>query len=189
MDYVNIMQAAHLCRVSDKTIRRWIHAQKLPARFPSPNRCEIALGDLEPFFPGQVSGQNEGTLENRIVALEGQVQRLEHHVQQPLASSLPSRAPMPRKRARRESMGGSLPRHLVSVLAFAHVHGIAEQKVQTHIAISLLPVHRGAWTDPDQREISLALDAKGCQAFYQLYHEIPWFVACPHCPHGLPGHV
>ena len=43
MEYVNIMEAARRCGVSDKTIRRWIHAEKLRARFPQPNRCEIAV--------------------------------------------------------------------------------------------------------------------------------------------------
>jgi excisionase family DNA binding protein len=54
MEYVNIMEAARRCQVSDKTVRRWIHAHKLPARFPHPNHCEIALGDLEPFLPGHL---------------------------------------------------------------------------------------------------------------------------------------
>src|SRR5579883_3259289 len=47
VEYVNIMEAARRCGVSDKTIRRWIHAQKLRAHFPQPNRCEIAMSDLE----------------------------------------------------------------------------------------------------------------------------------------------
>jgi Helix-turn-helix domain len=52
-EYVNIMEAARRCGVSDKTIRRWIHAKKLHARFSQPNRCEIAVSDLVPFLPGQ----------------------------------------------------------------------------------------------------------------------------------------
>jgi excisionase family DNA binding protein len=58
VDYVNIMEAAQRCGVSDKTIRRWIHANKLRAHFPLPNRCEIAVSDLEPFVPGQLSRQS-----------------------------------------------------------------------------------------------------------------------------------
>src|SRR6266700_657128 len=72
VEYVNIMEAARRCQVSDKTIRRWIHAQKLRARFPQPNRCEIAVCDLEPFLPGQ-SGES---LEIRVVILERQVKEL-----------------------------------------------------------------------------------------------------------------
>src|SRR5450631_4303090 len=56
VEYVNIMEAARRCQVSDKTIRRWIHAGKLRARSPQPNRCEIAVLDLEPFLPGHLPG-------------------------------------------------------------------------------------------------------------------------------------
>jgi transposase len=45
VEYVNIMEAAQRCGISDKTIRRWIHAGKLPARFPLVNTSSL------PFFP------------------------------------------------------------------------------------------------------------------------------------------
>jgi excisionase family DNA binding protein len=189
MEYINIMEAARRCHVSDKTIRRWIHAHKLPAHFPHPNRCEIAVGDLEPFLPGHLSGQDKEPIERRIATLEHQVQALECQIQQLLRHPVPSRTPTTRKRVMRESTSGPLPTHLVSVLAVARLHGIAEQKVQTHIDIHLLPVHRGTWVDAEKQEVLLAFDAKGLQAFYHLYHEFLWFVACPHCPHGLTGQV
>jgi excisionase family DNA binding protein len=56
MEHVNILEAARLCGVSDKTIRRAIHKGLLPARFPKPNHCEIAIADLKHFTPRQVSG-------------------------------------------------------------------------------------------------------------------------------------
>lgn len=189
VDYVNIMEAAQRCGVSDKTIRRWIHAKKLRAHFPLPNRCEIAVSDLEPFVPGHLSRQSGEPLESRVATLERQVQALERQVQQLL-----SRQPTPKmryasSRQPRERITGSLPPHLVSVLAFAELHRIPEQKVHTHIEIRLLPVHRGAWTDHDGQEVALAFDAKGRQAFHHLYHDTPLFVPCTRCPHDLPGHV
>ena len=189
MEYVNIMEAARRCQVSDKTIRRWIYAEKLPARFPHPNRCEIAASDLEPFLPGHLPGQGEESLEVRVATLEQRVQTLERQVQQLLTRPAVSRAQPFSSRRPRERTTGPLPRHLVSVLAFAELHRIPEQKVHTHIDIHLLPVHRGAWTDHDGPEVTLAFDAKGRQAFHQLYHETPWFVPCTLCPHALPGHV
>ena len=188
-EYVNIMEAARRCGVSDKTIRRWIRAQKLRARFPHPNRCEIAISDLEPFLPGQVPGHGKEPLESRVAALERQVQALEQQMQQQLSRPGVSKAERPSPSRKRHSTTGQLPRHLVPVLAFAELHRIPEQKVLTHIEISLLPVHRGAWTDHDGQEVSLAFDAKGRQAFHQLYHEMPLFVPCSRCPHVLPGHV
>jgi excisionase family DNA binding protein len=188
-EYVNIMEAARRCGVSDKTIRRWIHAQKLRAHFPQPNRCEIAMSDLEPFLPRHLPGQGEEPLENRVAALERQVQALERQVQQLLSRPGASREQRPSASRKRHSTTGPLPRHLVSVLAFAELHGIPEQKVLTHIEVSLLPVHHGTWTNHDGQEVTLAFDAKGQQAFHQLYHGMPLFVACSQCPHALTGHV
>jgi excisionase family DNA binding protein len=188
-EYVNIMEAARRCGVSDKTIRRWIHAQKLPARFPHSNRCEIAVSDLIPFLPGHLPGQGEEPLESRVATLERQVQALERQVQQLLTRSATSRAERPSSRRSRERTTGPLPAHLVSVLAFAELHRIPEQKVYAHIEISLLPVHRGAWTDHDGQQVALAFDAKGRQAFHHLYHDTALFVPCTRCSHELPGHV
>lgn len=185
MEYVNIMEAARRCQVSDKTIRRWIHAQKLQAQYPHPNRCEIAVVDLVPFLPGQ----SEESMENRIATLERQVQALEQQVQQLLTRSPTSKAQSPSSRRPRESTAGPLPKHLVSALAFAELHRIPEQKVVTHIDIGLLPIHQGTWTDHDAQPVTMAFDAKGRQAFHHLYHENPWFVPCKRCPHALPGHV
>lgn len=188
-EYVNIMEAARRCGVSDKTIRRWIHAQKLRAHFPQPNRCEIAVSDLEPFLPGHVPGQGEEPLEKRVAALERQVQALERQVQQLLSRPGASQAERLSASRKRHSTTGPLPRQLVSVLAFAELHRIPEQKVLAHIEISLLRVHRGTWTDHDGQLVTLALDAKERQAFHHLYHETPFFVPCKQCPHVLPGHV
>lgn len=189
VEYVNIMEAARRCGVSDKTIRRWIHAGKLPARFPHSNQCEIAVSDLIPFLPGHLPGQSKELLENRVAALERQAQALERQVQQLLTRSATGGAERPSSRRSRERTTGSLSRHLVSVLAFVELHRIPEQKVLTHIEISLLPVHRGTWTDHDGQVVTLAFDAKGRQAFHHLYHEMPLFVPCSRCPHALPGHV
>jgi excisionase family DNA binding protein len=189
VEYVNIMEAAQRCGISDKTIRRWIHAGKLPARFPHSNRCEIAISDLEPFLSGYLPGQGETSLEVRVATLEQQVQALERQVQQALSTQGASRGQRSSVSRKRQASTGSLPAHLVSVLAFAELHRIPEQKVQAHLDISLLPVHRGTWTDYDGQKVSMAFDAKGRQAFYQFYHEMPWFVSCSRCPHTPPGHV
>ncbi len=188
-EYVNIMEAARRCGVSDKTIRRWIHAQKLRAQFPQLNRSEIAVSDLEPFLPGHLPGQSEEPLKDRVAALEQQMLALERQVQQMLSKSGASRAERSSASRKRQPSTGPLPNHLVSVLAFAELHRIPEQKVLTHIDISLLPVHRGTWADHDGQPVTLAFDAKGQQAFHQLYHELSLFVSCKRCPHALPGHA
>jgi excisionase family DNA binding protein len=181
MEYVNIMEAARHLGVSDKTVRRWIHAGKLSAHFPQPNRCEIEISHLEQFMPGHVSGQATEALEGHVAELEQRVLALEQQVQHLLGKqeSLPScRSPKEKERTT-----GPLPKRLVSLLAFARHHNVAEGKVQTHISIGLLPVKRGKWTERDGTIVTLALDAKGRAAFYQIYHDVPPFMACKQCPH------
>src|SRR6266487_6374779 len=87
--YVTIQEAARRCGVSDKTIQRAIRAGTLPARYPLPNRCEIAVSDLDTFMPGHVqtatkqrlaeqeSGHVQEKMEQRLAALEKRVQQLE----------------------------------------------------------------------------------------------------------------
>ncbi len=92
-DYVSIQKAAQLCNVSDKTIQRAIRAGKLPAHYPQPNRCEIAVRDLKIFRPGHVSGHAVGSLESRVAELEERIQQLERQL-----SDLLSRQDAPGKR-------------------------------------------------------------------------------------------
>ena len=47
---MNIMQAAKHLGVSDKTIRRAIHAGLLRARYPQHNRAEIDVSDVEQWY-------------------------------------------------------------------------------------------------------------------------------------------
>lgn len=181
MDSVNIVEAARRLGVSDKTVRRWIHAGKLRAHFPEKNHCEIAVGDLEPFMPGHLSRHEAGPMELRIAELERRVQELEHRIRDLLQRQ---EAPKQRRVQKvRERTTGPLPRLLVPLIAFAQQHNVSEQKVRAAIEMGLLPVKEGAWTDKDEASITLALDAKGRSAFYQLYQEVPPFLPCERCPH------
>jgi len=95
-----------------------------------------------------------------------------------------SSSPKPRQRKNAERTTGPLPQHLVSLLSFAEHHCVAETKVRAHMDIDhLLPVKRGEWTDTDGTMVTLALDAQGRAAFYQLYQGVPPFRLCEQCPH------
>jgi excisionase family DNA binding protein len=197
--YVTIQEAARRCGVSNKTIQRAIQAGTLPAHYPKPNRCAIAVSDLERIRPGhvqtatkqklaeQVSGHVQVEMEHRVATLEQRVQQLEHLVagllDRPAAPKRPSRAKA------REHTTGPLPKQLISLLAFAKLHCVVESKVQTHVDMGLLPVKRGKWTDTDGTEVTLALDSSGRMAFYQLYRSLPHVMNCPQCPHGYRDSV
>ena len=187
MEYVNIMEAARRCGVHDKTIRRAIHRGTLPAHFPQPNRCEIAVSDLERFTPGHVHVPAQSSTDDRIAALERRVQALEQQIQQVLNESEAPKTRRPSRRVGRTT--GPLPKQFVSLLAFANLHTVAESTVQTHMEMGVLPVKQGAWTDTDGAVVTRAFDAKGRTAFYQLYRDLPHFTRCRQCPHGYPDTV
>jgi hypothetical protein len=84
----------------------------------------------------------------------------------------------------KERTTGPLPKRFVSLLAFAKLHNVAESTVQTHVGMGLLPAKRGEWTEAEGTLVTLALDAKGKAAFFQIYREFPMFLACKPCPHG-----
>ncbi len=180
-EYVTIMEAARRCGVSDKTIQRAIRRGVLPARYPQPNRCEIAVRVLETFKTGHLSGPVTQSLEPRVIELERRVQQLERQIHDLLPRQ---QAPSKRRIAKaQEHTSGPLPKQFVPLLAFARHHNVAEAKVQTHIEMGLLPVKRGEWTDTDGSVVKEALDAQGRHAFYQIYHDVPPFLDCQRCPH------
>ena len=186
-EYVTIQEAARRYGVSDKRLQRAIRAKRLPASYPTPNRCAIAVSDLERFLRGHVSGHSTEPVEQRVAELEHRIQQLECQVEALLSKQ---GAPKSARRAlAREHMTGSLPRNLVSLLAFAQRHNVAETKVLAHVDINLLPAKRGEWTDADGAVITLALDAKGRAAFHQLYHGVPPFLECSQCPHSYLDRV
>lgn len=185
MEYINIMEAARRCGVSDKTIRRAIHKGLLPARSPKPNRCEIAVSDLEQFISGQQPGHVQVSTLERIAVLERRVQVLEQQVSDLLNISETRPSQRPSRKERR--ITGPLPRQFVSLTAFAQFHSVSETTVLTHAGkdMALLPAQHGEWTDRDGTLVTLALDAKGRHAFYRLYHGVPPFTECDQCPHEV----
>jgi hypothetical protein len=134
-------------------------------------------------------GMNDNLLEwqLRAEAAEAQLKHEREQQSREAHPSLPTRpsSPKPRQRKSAERTTSPLPKHLVSLLAFADHHNVSEQKVLTHVNmdIPLLPAKRGEWTDTDGTVITLALDAKGRIAFYQLYQGVPPFSLCEGCPH------
>lgn len=187
---MNVMQAAQYVGVSDKTIRRAIHAGKLRASYPKKNLAEIAVSDLEAWYAGATIRPLSDETPTRLIALEQQmvsqaqrIQELEQLVDTLLQSvqALPSGR---KQRLPKLRTTGSLPSGLASLAAFADLHGISQNTALTGVEIKLIPVHKGDWRAKDGSVITLALDAKGQAAFYRSYNSTATFTACPQCPHN-----
>jgi hypothetical protein len=127
----------------------------------------------------------------RAEAAEAQVQQAPEQQAREARSPVPAKtsSSKPRQRTKAERTTGPFPKQLVSLLAFARLHNIAESTVRTHMDIGLFPVERGSWMDADGTEVVLALDMKGRMAFYHLYHSFPQFLSCPQCAHGYQDSV
>ena len=182
MEYVTITEAARRSGVSSKTIQRAIQAGKLVAYYPQRNRCEIEVAALDTFLHGQPSGHVQAAPQDRLTELEHRVQHLEDLVRDLLSRQETSQSKLMAKRQERTT--GLLPKQFVSLLAFARHHNVAESQTLTHVDMGLLPAKRGEWTDTDNTVVTLALDAKGKKAFYQIYGGIAPFIECKWCPHG-----
>lgn len=192
---MNVMQAAQHLGVSDKTIRRAIHAGKLPANYPKKNLAEIEATDLEAWYSSATIRPMADETQARLVALErkyeqlaaSQVQRIADLEQlvdtlllrvQASTSSGGKKQRLPKVR-----MTGSLPGSLVSLTEFADLHNIAQKTAVTGVEIKLIPALRGTWQSKDGAPISLALDGKGRAAFFQSYNSTATFTPCHQCPH------
>jgi excisionase family DNA binding protein len=74
-EYITIVEAARRVGLSDKTVRRAIHAGKLAARYPHPNKAKISASDLEAWYA--TLHIRPGETRERLEALETRVGQLE----------------------------------------------------------------------------------------------------------------
>jgi hypothetical protein len=198
-EYVSIQEAARRCGVSGKTIQRAIQAGKLPAQYPKPNRCEIAISALETFRPGQVSGHapNPADLESRIAALECRLSEIERlvkplqHEQQavPLETKRRTGTNKPlASRPRPSTENTFLPEGLVLLQAFVTLHAISSNEAEKRWKASFIHVVKQPQAGGRRRQ-TISLDEQGRRDFWVQFHTTPGFRSCDQCPHLVPGQV
>ncbi|SRR5712692_10039209 len=198
-EYVSIQEAARRCGVSGKTIQRAIQASKLVARYPKPNRCAIAISDLETFRPGQVSGHapNPVALESRIAALERrlsemelQVEQLQHKQQDALLETkrrTGTKKPLAlRSRPSTEDM--PLPEGLVPLQAFVALHAVSSNEADRLWKAGFIHIVKHSKAEGKHRQ-AIALDEQGRHDFWVQFHATPGFRSCDQCPHPAPGQI
>jgi hypothetical protein len=76
----------------------------------------------------------------------------------------------------------SLPGDLVTLESFCLAHGVAKQTAMKGRASGRLPVVQGDWKS-GRALVRYALDARGRAVFWLLWHALPTFHECEHCPH------
>lgn len=176
MEYVTVVEGARRLGISEKTIRRAIHAGKLPARYPQPNRCEIAVSDLEAWrHPPAEQDMTDG----RLAELDSRLHQVELQVQQLLQEQ---RVPpvTHNRRAVAEVEAPTLPGDLISLQAFADLHAVNRNEAERLWKTGFITGQRQG----TGKRTPIMIGTKGQRDFWAQFHETPGFRACDGCPHG-----
>jgi excisionase family DNA binding protein len=198
-EYVSIQEAARRCGVSGKTIQRAIQAGKLPAQYPKPNQCKIAISALETFRPRQVSGHapNPADLESRIAVLEYRLTEMERLVEQlqrerqgvQLETTRKADTTKPRaSRPRPPTQSMPLPEGLVLLQAFISLHAVSSNEAEKRWKAGFIHVVKQLETGGKRRQ-TIALDEQGRHDFWVQFHTTNGFRSCDQCPHSVPGQM
>jgi len=179
-EYVSIMEAARRCGISDKTIRRAVHAGKLAARRPQPNRAEIAISDLEAWraLSGDVAEQRLAAMEVRIQELEHQVEQLTMKVSE--QDGVVAQLQLATKPAVQPSEPG-VPADMVLLQDFAFLHAVNGNEAERRWRAGFIAGQKVPW--PGYKRATVAIGQKGMRDFWVQFHEAPGFQACNDCPH------
>ena len=176
MEYVTVVEGARRLGISEKTIRRAIHAGKLPARYPHPNRCEIAVSDLESW---RHPPAEQDVTDGRLAELESRLHQVELQVQHLLqAQRVPPDTHHPRAFA--EAEAPTLPGDLISLQAFADMHAVNRNEAAQCWSKGFIAGQRQG----TGKRAPITIDIKGQRDFWVQFHETPGFRACDDCPHS-----
>ena len=176
MEYVTVVEGARRLGISDKTIRRAIHAGKLTARYPHKNRCEIAVSDLEAWR--QPPTERDAT-DHRLAELETRLHQVELQVQQLLqAQSVPPITHNPPTFA--EAEASALPGDLISLQEFADLHAVNRNEAAQCWSKGFIAGQRQG----TGKRAPIMIGTKGQHDFWVQFHETQGFRACDDCPHS-----
>lgn len=92
--------------------------------------------------------------------------------------------PQPATRAKNKHRGKSLPHALVLLRVFAEQHHVSMKQASAAGKTGKIAVVRGKWL-VNSRWATEALDQRGQQEFYAVFHNRPGFTRCEQCPHSL----
>jgi hypothetical protein len=158
---MNITQAAKIANINSKTIQRAINAGKLKAQVVRANLTEITQEDLDAYITSRrfampvPPSQHTTDLEHRVGELERRIATLEQQL-----AVLRNKSVKP-----------------VALLTFASTHNVVSPDYQRAINMAVLPIQTRKSGDK-------MLNATSQRVFYQIFHELPYFIACEQCPHG-----
>ena len=175
-EYINIMEAARRCGLSDKTIRRAIASHKLPAERLKSNVVRIAVSDLQAWRELSTDARDRriADLETRMQSLEQQVQQLTELVGQ-----------LSRQEIFQPDMPGQPLKPLAEVMhlnQFADMHGMSRNEAERQWSMGLIAGQREP--GKGRRKGQIIIEAAGMREFWGQFHNHPGFIKCDYCPHN-----
>lgn len=188
-EFVSIMEAARRCGISDKTIRRAVHAGKLPANRRKSNYVEIAVSDLAAWreLSADVQEQRLATMEAQIEDLQRQVEHLSVQVEEQARVIAQLSAPSPVVASKApaqkavELAPSTPPEGLILLREMADVHGVSRNEAERRYKTGMIAGVKRPW--PGYKREVIALGPKGRRDFWAQFHQIQGFQACDDCPH------
>jgi len=121
-------------------------------------------------------------MQQRLEALTAQpVQRQDDPPSPSAAASASEHQPRPAARTKKRR-GKSLPRTLVLLRTFAEQHQVSMKQASAAGKTGKIAVVRGKWL-VNSRWATEALDQRGQQEFYAVFHTKEGFLPCTLCPH------
>jgi hypothetical protein len=178
-EYVTIVEAARRIGISDKTVRRAIHDGKLTARYPHPNKAEVALTDLLSWRA--MWHIRPGETQERVKALETQLSQLTARVAFLEGQFADLQAIGPQKKAPPQPEKAA-PTTFTYLSEFCQLHFVPYQA-----AADLFPRAIRGQRIKVQGRLQPMLGPKGRHDFYVQLHTRPDFRVCDDCPHEENG--
>lgn len=177
--YITIAEAARRLNKCEKTIRRMVQHGKLPARYPVPNRAEIAIADIEALSVSRHPVQAENALAERLAQLERKVSKIEAKLAE---LSAPVQAVHAVQKVRAETERADVPDGAVNVSDFVKAHGMSRDTVKSQIEAGRLDAL--SFPNPARADEKIRYFTSGQQAeAVALWRYHARFRACPDCPH------
>ena len=188
MDYLDIEQAALRLGKSTKTLRRYVHHNKMNYHMIG-GKYMFSVEDLDQRRDKTVAPADNSALleriemlEDRISAISERLEKLESHTTYHAPETPPARAARIDRAKPGSQSKSALPNGLVGLRQFADLHKIAQSTAVKAVNAGRLDVTRGSW--PAGRAIvTMALTPAQQRQFIDLFAGIPSFTKCSDCPH------
>jgi hypothetical protein len=175
-------EAARLIGVSERTMRAWLKAGRVPGAVKTapprePARWQIPEDSARALLHLPEGTGSAGALSERLADMERRIEQLEALMQ-------PSRAAPRAAEETHRTIPEGIPEGLDGVTDWCRAHGVPETTLKHAVEAARLTVVSGRWK-VGRAYVLHALDEAGHRQAYELWGRRETFRRCSRCPGGL----